>query len=328
MLLNINVKKHEGLYCGENTLITIASWLNRKNYPLAFDSSWSFDYKEEKDVKNARKILLGDKMSEVEATYDSSLKRKLLYRYCGIKANNVIENHPNEIFEIIKSEIKNGLPVALDMDTFFISWLPHYKKFHHGHYILVIGFEPSGDLYCLDPTFKSKVVVLQKNDFINGCTAYNTFTVTDLKTEKYDYKLILKNSVKNHINPATFKKIKKFAYEFKNNFRVEQEIKNIEVGMSESPILTKITLIAGGRMLYGRFLEYISINPNLNGLKKYIFDLHEITLKWNKVKNLLITSYYNSYNDDIHNEIAEMIFQIGDTEENTAKSLINYTKSF
>jgi hypothetical protein len=317
--LDIKPIHHEGLNCFEDSLISVASWLDR-DYELAFSHTWGFELVPEDP---GCKGLIGNRI-----TPGCKFLSELIKKYCGISLIfHEVENH-TEVLSIIRRELSNSLPIIFCLDTFWCPWISQYQKLHLSHYCLAIGLDDDSTILCIDPSISPAVLQLPCNCFINGCNRGRTaIFLVDEYCPITDYWDVIGGSLNNFLNNNCFRNMMAFKEIFSSCFDFDLEFKNFDINIWIVLIHRNITLISGGRGLYSKFLGYIANKTNNTGLLAYKDNFIKAASNWKTIIGALTKAYKTKQFEPTKIRVAELLQKAAQFEQDTANSLSDFIKN-
>jgi len=310
--LDIKPVHFEGLSCFDDIIVTLALH-NKVEYRRAFADSWGFEFEPEGKDGN---LLLGNRIRNSIINYASILSQD-----CNMTWANFDSTEPVVLFNYVKGYLAQGIAIGICIDSFWCPWLQgRYQRVNGVHYCLAIGIDEDNNFYCLDPALNLSVSALKYNDFINGCKYCIKYDF--VKNDRtYDYLKILNESIEK-LNSSNFlKRIRDFAYEFKDKFDFSVEYQNFNIDVWYVLIDRNLRLIAAGRTLYSVFLDLVSEKFQSEKVSAIKIELQMVASKWNKIRGVLTKSYYSGYNERVKEKVYNALIEVSNIQEDLVNRL-------
>lgn len=269
----------KGLYCDERAYIICAQYYQIKNYPLALGNTWNLKWIPEK------KLTCGEKINDGR---DSKAICKELSRICGISMvyNNSIDAI-TAYNNIIPRLLDCNAPIGLYFDLYWCKWTRHYLKNHSYHIIIIIAKQIDGYL-CVDTNFSQKIELLNKNDFILGYRAIYEIVLEPQNITRHDIGKYISNMT--FINLEGIKdNLRLFCINIKKEISWEKEFYYNDA--FDVPMIYNLYLLIGGRLMFKKFLEYISDFSKASSYNNILNVFNEIIFHWTVLFNIIKKSY-------------------------------------
>lgn len=319
MILDIQPLHEEGRDCYEDLLVSSTMYI-KKECELAFSGAWNFTLL---PIDPLEKGLLGPRIYSQLGKIGN-----LLERYYGISVKNHESKNPVEILEYIKYELLLKHPVIIFMDCYYCPWHTNYKKRHANHACLVIGFEDYG-LYCIDALPINTGSILSLENFFSGVYGFSTFSVSK-KTEEIDYRGLIKNSLSKlyttDIGSNAFDDMRTLGSTISDNLDLARESYGYSL-LWEVPLFINLQKVAGGRVHYAKFLNYLAVHCQIDSLLPISEQFEFMASSWSKVRSMLIKSSMMPANQAINYDTTDIINKNADIEEEVAYKLSNIVTS-
>jgi len=244
-----------------------------------------------------------------------------------------------DAFEYTNSLLINNIPHAVQVDMFYMDYIPKYMKAHfNGHFITVVGKE--GNDYLVSDSYYPSIVKLSSESmatarFTKGALAPKGFTFYPLSVKpdsEIDWKKQIYTGIKRVVFNMTkipipflgVKGIRKFAHEVtKWQYRtrdadhLSHEIMMIHVTLEE-----RGTGGAGFRFMYASFLQEASKLLSNDSLSDMSTKMMENGDKWREISLFVARIGKNRELDSVKmKELESLILARADFEEAFFKEL-------
>lgn len=296
------IKVH-GVYCNENANYSILQWLGVENYQLSFAYSWGFFYEEKDDC-------IGENLLEINPVYYRQ-REMLLEKYCGLGKSTKKLRSYSDLIQFTTSSVEENKPIGLFCDTYDIPWLNTHNTVHSLHHLIIVDLDEEGICKCFDPTFGVDVKELSLSNLGNYPLLLEEYSIGEtLDISRTDLEVLLKESIDFLVEENISFRIETFKNSFMEHFRFDKEIKNLEIGFVNSPLMTSLHMIEGGRKLYCEFLEFIGFKLETDIFTQLVKEFEALIGKWESIKNILRKSYLTQYTIESHMRIIEILKKI------------------
>jgi len=255
--------------CFETVIATVLNYFGRDFWPM-FLNTWNFSFNDKDDniMKN---------ISPNSGNYF----RTILMEFLGL---NLIEDTPLDEHDFILSQLRNGMPVIIKTDAYYIPWSKSYNKYHYRHYFLIKGYDSEkGEYTYADPFCGIKQEVLpagHMENYAKECISVylNHSPHNEKITDKlYSFLLVRRDNAEGAINQLL---------NFHVRFSDVIKDKNAAINLEEEDIIS-LGQITNERINYSAFLanqeRYTAISFDYE-----ISMLKNLARKWNKFKMYLI----------------------------------------
>jgi hypothetical protein len=323
VLLDVNLVKTTPMFCIESGAASVSTWLNR-NYEMMFCKMWGFDFGEE-DADYPG--VIGKRIIPDFTDLDTW---KLFETYHGIRIDvQQIENGAS-LVDVVLSELKKGMPVAVLLRNPCLPWLSKNLSWEPG-FILFVGYEDD-KLLCLDiHNNLEDIKSISFSSILKGETVRSddkpkvySFSIVGDEQKSVTYDDFLLNFKKPDLDKKNpFKAMRSLAECIKTNLDLNHEKCNSD-GIYFIPMLINTMHISRTRKLVAVSLDFIGKRSNNPLLFSLSSDFLEAGGEWNQVWNMLNKLYcLKENNNHLKIRVANKISEIADKEELLVNKIIN-----
>ncbi|MCX8131999.1 MAG: AMP-binding protein [Clostridia bacterium] len=315
--------------CYEDLIASLASWLGR-DHQMLYLKDWDFEFDETKGD------LLGKCLSPKS---DLSTRIDLLHKYHGIKLTEQNCKDAKEALKLIRNEICEGRPVAINLDIFWCPWFQvAYQQYHGQHFCTINGIDSNDNLFCIDSSPMNYGDFLPKEHFLNGFNKYMLTMSVDEDTSHLtgSWQDILRERISymyekvNGFN--TFEQMINFSKALENCNDIEQEIREfMDTDVFFSHIFVQLQQLYRNRIHFGESLAYLGKKNKIGILEKYASDINRIGFIWNSIYGFIIKACLSSdkaFKKEVSYAAAKKILEIAVLEEEFAQNLLQATYEY
>ncbi|QOT00743.1 C39 family peptidase [Brevibacterium sp. JNUCC-42] len=316
VLINIEPLKNVENNCIEDVITSIARWLTR-NHECMFVESWKFTFEPNENPTNR----LGDQL-----IIPSNNFLALLQQYHGIQGTVYHTQMEDEMYEIIQTELTSGFPIVATMNSFWVPWDKNYQKEHTIHSFMIVGINSeTRDLYCTDPYFMQREVLLSRTNFIKGYKHLTTFSLVhdeQINPEQVIGELAERLSTEMQVGKS-FSDMEKFADVLLKTFDLQRETEGYDKNFDDIPLINNLADIANGRLQYAHLLSFISSHyyPNL---QPFVEEMKKVGNNWNVIRGIVIKMHLTKRSTDtILEKLSSKIIEVSQDEKRFAAQLLD-----
>lgn len=240
-MINLEPISIDGLDCIINSYISIINH-DIGNYHYIFWDSWAFYYDESAP-------------SVGESVYYSmrSYGHYLMANY-GIEVHDISIADYEVMMEIIRSNIKQGIPVVIKLDTYYCNWYEDFGKEHGEHSFIVVDCTQEG-MMIVDTMPKRVGVYIDCERVRIGILKAETITYK-ANSEKKTLMEFLEHTVDRKIKKQEIEKLRLFAERLERS-DLESEMM-FDKYMWNVPIIRNIRKVYGSRKMFLSMLGYLA----------------------------------------------------------------------
>lgn len=318
MNVNILPLKIIGLNCRENSILSLVNWY-AGSYTLSLIGSYGVTY-----MKPILNDTIGDKIHSDKCNIiTNSLK------YYGIAINTVKKVDSNTVLKVLTNKLQKGIPLIISIDAYNCPWEPDYKSRHSSHWCTVIGTDQNNNFICMDSLPLISETLLPYSDFINGCSGYIDFILSNTNKETINIKQLL---LEHTMNDKYTNQLKEFANDLSKCNKIEAEFDRYQY-LWDIPLLNNITDIYGRRnQIYNLLLSLndksIYANTAINQFKKIVDKWaiirglsYKIAMQKSKKANIKKLSEMITDAADLENSINNILIELANNSKTSTDNL-------
>lgn len=316
IVIPVQPKFVDSLYCAEMEIAAVASWLGR-GYEFMFADSWNFAF----DPSRSERI--GECLS-VDLRFDVGL----LEKYHGISFRERVLPSLTEAVEDIRSELKQGRPVIVALRANAVPWDGGFRNPSNIrlHAATIIGYsEERQSFICTDSWYGKYSVVFPMEHFQEAYLHHATLSVTKNEPTYADWR----ERIRAHVpggdkSRDPYEQMRALASAVRDRLNLAEELRDSRT-WHDSPLIQSIFDLSSGRKMFAGLLRLLAQKNELTGMKPMIEELEEASYRWRSVNKIIVNEFMNPSADSEYSRIlAEKIEEIAELEEATARRLLAY----
>lgn len=301
--------------CFDDVVVTFDGWY-RRGYELMYVEALRFAI----DPASSESSTIG---ARIRTNLDNSLQ--LLQQYHGF-AIQVLRNIPvQEGFRLIQEQLARGLPIGLNLDTYYSPWDSKFQISHYYTHVMIIAGIDSAthDLICVDPFFEWKNLRLSYSLFEQGFIGIMTIEPHD--TEFLNRDVLIKDiqrKVQQQLDMSPLA-IRALA-EALPSIQFDAEYKPFP-SFAESPLYSKLGMIVKGRYNFSKMLDCLESRYEMPQLRSLSDDMKRLAGKWNTVRGLMAKMYFSpqiTADSKIMGSLTDRIVSNANAEETILRNLL------
>ncbi|MCX8132084.1 MAG: C39 family peptidase [Clostridia bacterium] len=312
ILLNVDSVHDVTCDCTQDLIASLAVWRGLE-YEVVFADSWGFEFTPDAD----RQGIIGNMI-------DSGINdsQRLAEDFLGIKLFNCEVKSLEQVLDTAKSELEEGRPLIIWIDSYWNPCAPNYKKSHfYYHSFMAVGIDSlNNSLIYIDPyTSPEKQLYISVDELKEGIGPIITKIRFD---ENVNSQLPWLDLLKDNMlkiegkkqTPGAFNAMREFAGYFEKNIdyvKEAQEYNNFYNWL----ISLKIDEIVRGRRQFAKFLKALSVYHDVPDISTIIAGLETASSKWHTVHTLVMKGALLDEPDPVNTKISLRVKALADYEE-------------
>lgn len=321
ILLDIEPSRDPGQNCFDGVVAGIARWLGR-NHELMYINAWRFTFTPEIPGQNE------DLCTRLQV--DDQVDKEALERFHGLKSTTHEAVSSSAALPIIQRTLETGSPVALVINSFWVPWDDKYQQQERTHACIVVGSNPhTQDLYCTDPYFMQKDVLLPSADFLKGYLFCETFSIVDDECTSLlsIIDAIIECLQREIAGNRPFIQMRDLANALSTSFQVSQGT-GLAADTLEVSLFMKLTNVANARFKSSQMFTYLGSAYNTCFLV-YAERLKKLSSQWRIVGASLMKMHLTSrWSESSLQKVVQQILTISTEEQALAHELLAFLESF
>lgn len=301
--------------CFQDVVITLSAWLNQ-HYEMMYVGS--LDY---------QPLTRIEKRTEAKV----NINLNALSKYHGLEIVHYPPVPYEDLLQIIKSEINQGMPIGISLDSYYCPWDKKFNKtkgFNHTFLINDLN-ELTCEVSCIDPYYMVENGKLNSL-YLHNHNAYYTISSKNHVTNDIEIKIREVNSyIKHYISgDKPFKEMEHLSDVIRNNFNFEYEL-NCYEDIGFSPLFINLSQTSKGRLYFSKMLEYLSEQTKSKSLLPYIEELKQISNHWIILRGIFAKmSVKKVFSQDVLSKTSNLIVEIAGREKTCLTNLVSVLKIF
>lgn len=316
-LMDVNPIKSGG-NCFDDILETAGRWFGC-DHMLVYAFSLKMSFNAENTLNTVGQRLVVDFMDYFH----------LLDKYHGFLLQIHNQLTAQEAMALIYEQWKKGNPVGVYFNSYYAPWDPFYLTTHSLiHIFLVVGInDQTGDLYCVDPFYEKKNLILPFDHFQQGFRSCLTFELAPTKVTLDKVQLFqdLRQQLSEYAESKhTLNHMLALANAL-STFDISAESQGNN-SFGETSIFLRLGILISRRINFARMLTYLDSRYNAPALIPIADKINELAASWTLVRGLItkmnMMHKINASTQDILSKIIDKIKANAYAEDQLLKPLI------
>ncbi|MEC0168785.1 BtrH N-terminal domain-containing protein [Paenibacillus graminis] len=307
--------------CTEDTIVSVASWLQR-NHELMYAESWGFAF-------DIRQWSSTGKLS-TSLSPDSGNMFPLLAQYHGIDIRIVENLSFQDTAGVIARELAESRPVIVELDTYECPWDSGYHSYHYPHTNLIVGYDEANRMYSLIDCFYQKQSIKLSSE---SCFSYDSnrnrvavFQCSTLPEPVADWRTIIRHAARRIRGPEqtdhSFHQMRSLAAILEQSPDLNEEFKQHK-HIWMAPLLSVLNAISNGRRQFAAVLQYLNTRQQEQDFHETVDELYYAASQWSILLSMVTKSYYSPRDRSLLPRAADKLRMIADKEEHIAGQLLS-----
>lgn len=305
--------------CREDTIVSVASWLQR-DHELMYAESWGFSF----DIQQWSSK--GKLSSCLSPEFGNMLP--LLAQYHGIDIRIVENLCFQDTVDLVARELAESRPVIIELDTYFCPWDSGFHNYHYPHTNLIVGYDEANRMYSLIDCFyqKQDIKISSENCFSYDSNRVALFRCSTLPEPIADWRTIIQRAAKRmrvqEQKDHSFHQMRSLAAILEQSPDLNEEFKHYE-HIWMAPLLSVLSAISNGRRQFAAVLQYLSTRQQEQDFHEMVNELHYAASQWSILLSMVTKSYYSPRDRSLLHRAADKLRWIADKEEKIAGQLLS-----
>jgi hypothetical protein len=247
---------------------------------------------------------------------------------CGIHIDIIKWNSSTEMLERIKEEISNGNVVSIDLAGYYCPWDWRYQEIdmedsNHEFFVVNVNNEKK-ELFCVDPYYEKKDVILPYDCCCNGCREIKVFKYEQSYLD--DIELICRIELEKDSWEKCFQdldvlgdKMEKYIEESICNLNTDEDLATTYVEVNKNVIYCILEAMSNNRIRFAWFIKYLEKKSIIQG-GKLADEFIDISKIWSNIKRMFVKSLYRGQFDA--EKFRGKIMEVGKYEKNILEELL------
>ena len=214
----------------------------------------------------------------------------------------------SKYFDYLKESVRNGNPVIVHYNCYYLPWDPGYHRISNEHVVIVDGYEDKR-FHVLDPYFgQSREVEMEMLECASQFYLY--LELKEVKT--WNYKNTLQRKIVDWNSEGYFEMLNNFAAEV-GRMCIEDECFAMYSfdAFYHSEFMTKLLRIRTNKY---RFYLFLKEWEEYAGRGAYGESFSKVITQWAILKAAFIKAFYRHFTKDMLKNAAECLYRIGEVE--------------
>lgn len=318
-VLDIIPVHHDWRNCREDTIASVASWLQR-NHELMYAESWGFSF----DMRQwSRTGKLSSGLSP-----ESGNMLPLLAQHHGIGIRIAENLRFQDAADVVARELAESRPVIIELDTYNCPWDSGFHNYHYPHTNLIAGYDEGNRMYSLIDCFyqKQDIRLSSEHCFSSDSNRVAVFRCSTLPEPIADWRTIIQQAAKRMTvqdqRGHSFHQMRSLAAILEQSPGLDEEFKHYE-HIWMAPLLSVLSTISNGRRQFAAVLQYLNTRQQEQDFHETVNELHYAASQWSILLSMMTKSYYSPRDKSLMHRAAHKLRMIADKEEQIAGQLLS-----
>ncbi|WP_019912673.1 hypothetical protein [Paenibacillus sp. HW567] len=320
-VLDIIPIHHDWRNCTEDTIVSVASWLQR-DHELMYAESWGFSF----DIRQWSNT--GKLSSSLSADFGNMFP--LLAQYHGINVQIVENLCFQDTVDVVAGELAESRPVIVELDTYECPWDSGFHNYHYPHTNLIVGYDEATRMYSLiDCFYQKQDIRISSKDCFSYDSSRNRVAVFKCSAQPEpvaDWRTIIQHAARRirggESTYHSFHQMRSLAAILEQSPDLSGEFKHHK-HIWMAPLLSVLNAISNGRRQFAAVLQYVNTRLQELDFHETVDELHYAASQWSILLSMVTKSYYSPRDRSLLHRAADKLRMIADKEEQIAGQLLS-----